>query len=146
MNFQKICFYQELHDICTLQSSSHCCCRCWREQTIKTGYEIDKIAPYLDFINLMTYDFHGGSWENVTGLHTGLFARSTDTGDLINWNQVNNQHLTRLKIRLMNVSVGLGCTTLDRRHASRESDDGFGHLWSNIHISRSKSNRCRCTR
>ena len=37
----------------------------------------------------MTYDFHGGSWEQVTGLHTGLYARSTETGDQRKWNQVS---------------------------------------------------------
>jgi chitinase len=43
--------------------------------SIDTAYEIDKLASYLDFINLMTYDFHGGSWENFTGLHAALYAR-----------------------------------------------------------------------
>ncbi|CAF4637343.1 unnamed protein product, partial [Rotaria sp. Silwood2] len=28
------------------------------KSTIETAYEIDKIAKYIDFINLMTYDFH----------------------------------------------------------------------------------------
>lgn len=58
------------------------------EATIKNAYEIDKIASDLDFINLMTYDFHGGSWENTTGLHTGLYARPEENKDLMTWNQV----------------------------------------------------------
>ena len=57
------------------------------EPTIKTAYEIDKIASELDFINLMTYDFHGGSWENITGLHTGLYARPEENQQLMTWNQ-----------------------------------------------------------
>uniref|UniRef100_A0A8D2L031 GH18 domain-containing protein n=1 Tax=Varanus komodoensis TaxID=61221 RepID=A0A8D2L031_VARKO len=36
------------------------------KQTVDNGYEVDKISQFLDFINLMTYDFHG-SWEQVTG-------------------------------------------------------------------------------
>ena len=58
--------------------------------TIMKGYEIDQLALYLDFINLMTYDFHGGSWENVTGLHTGLYARPEETDILATWNQVHS--------------------------------------------------------
>ncbi|XP_074791954.1 acidic mammalian chitinase-like isoform X1 [Natator depressus] len=33
---------------------------------IDTGYEVDKISKIVDFINLMTYDFHG-AWEKTTG-------------------------------------------------------------------------------
>uniref|UniRef100_H9GTR5 GH18 domain-containing protein n=1 Tax=Anolis carolinensis TaxID=28377 RepID=H9GTR5_ANOCA len=36
------------------------------KQTIDSGYEVDKISKSLDFINLMTYDFHG-SWDPKTG-------------------------------------------------------------------------------
>jgi chitinase len=34
--------------------------------------EMDKIHPYLDFINLMTYDF-AGVWTPTTGHHTALY-------------------------------------------------------------------------
>ncbi|XP_028265606.1 acidic mammalian chitinase-like [Parambassis ranga] len=48
--------------------------------TIDAGYEIAEIAKYLDFINVMTYDFHG-TWERVTGHHSPLYKGSHDTGD-----------------------------------------------------------------
>uniref|UniRef100_A0A3P8TWU7 chitinase n=2 Tax=Amphiprion percula TaxID=161767 RepID=A0A3P8TWU7_AMPPE len=47
--------------------------------TIDAGYEVAEIAKYLDFINVMTYDFHG-TWENVTGHHSPLYNGSHDTG------------------------------------------------------------------
>uniref|UniRef100_A0A8C1WAH0 chitinase n=1 Tax=Cyprinus carpio TaxID=7962 RepID=A0A8C1WAH0_CYPCA len=49
---------------------------------IDAGYEIAEIAKYLDFINVMTYDFHG-SWESVTGHNSPLYRGSGDTGDNI---------------------------------------------------------------
>ncbi|XP_073679515.1 acidic mammalian chitinase-like [Garra rufa] len=50
--------------------------------TIDAGYEIAEIAKYLDFINVMTYDFHG-SWESVTGHNSPLYPGSGDKGDSI---------------------------------------------------------------
>ncbi|XP_054836397.1 chitotriosidase-1-like [Eublepharis macularius] len=44
--------------------------------TSKTAYDIAKISQCLDFINLMTYDFHG-SWEMVTG-HVSPLYPDTD--------------------------------------------------------------------
>lgn len=49
---------------------------------IDAGYEIAEIAKYLDFINIMTYDFHG-SWESVTGHSSPLYRGSGDTEDQI---------------------------------------------------------------
>ncbi|KAM9813923.1 acidic mammalian chitinase-like [Neosynchiropus ocellatus] len=49
--------------------------------TIDAGYEIAEIAKYLDFINVMTYDFHG-TWERVTGHNSPLYRGAHDTGDL----------------------------------------------------------------
>ncbi|XP_056278460.1 acidic mammalian chitinase-like [Pseudoliparis swirei] len=48
--------------------------------TIDAGYEVAEMAKYLDFINVMTYDFHG-TWESVTGHHSPLYKGSLETGD-----------------------------------------------------------------
>lgn len=40
-----------------------------------TAYDFPKLFPLVDFINLMTYDLHGG-WETVTNIHTALFSDS----------------------------------------------------------------------
>jgi len=53
--------------------------------TIDAGYEIAEIAKSLDFINVMTYDFHG-AWERVTGHNSPLYRGSEDRGDLIYFN------------------------------------------------------------
>ncbi|XP_028430764.1 acidic mammalian chitinase-like [Perca flavescens] len=53
--------------------------------TIDTGYEISEIAKHLDFINVMTYDFHG-AWETLTGHNSPLYRGSHDSGDLIYFN------------------------------------------------------------
>ncbi|KAI4894729.1 hypothetical protein NFI96_029814 [Prochilodus magdalenae] len=53
--------------------------------TIDSGYEIAEIAKYLDFINVMTYDFHG-AWDTFTGHNSPLYRGSHDQGDLIYFN------------------------------------------------------------
>ncbi|XP_008319029.1 acidic mammalian chitinase-like [Cynoglossus semilaevis] len=53
--------------------------------TIDAGYEIAEIAKHLDFINVMTYDFHG-AWERATGHNSPLYRGSHDSGDLIYFN------------------------------------------------------------
>lgn len=45
--------------------------------------EVGKIHQHLDFINLMTYDFHGG-WENTTNFQSNLY---TPAGDPAQGNQ-----------------------------------------------------------
>ena len=42
-----------------------------------THFELDQIYPYLDWINLMTYDLHG-SWEQTTNFNAPLYTSSTD--------------------------------------------------------------------
>uniref|UniRef100_F7HEI1 Chitotriosidase-1 n=1 Tax=Callithrix jacchus TaxID=9483 RepID=F7HEI1_CALJA len=46
---------------------------------VDAGYEVDKIAQNLDFVNLMAYDFHG-SWEKVTGHNSPLYKRQGESG------------------------------------------------------------------
>lgn len=47
---------------------------------------------YLDFISVMTYDFHG-AWETFTGHNSPLYRGSHDKGELIYFNTV---HMIRL--------------------------------------------------
>ncbi|GBM66525.1 Chitotriosidase-1 [Araneus ventricosus] len=42
------------------------------KNTIDTAYDIPGVAKYLDYINVMTYDFHG-SWERTTGHNAPLY-------------------------------------------------------------------------
>lgn len=41
-------------------------------EAIAAGYDVPEIAKYLDFINVMTYDFHG-QWERTVGHNSPLF-------------------------------------------------------------------------
>ncbi|KAK1900728.1 Acidic mammalian chitinase [Dissostichus eleginoides] len=53
--------------------------------TIDRAYEVQKIAPHLDFINVMTYDYHG-HWEAATGHNSPLYGSSMDSGTHIHHN------------------------------------------------------------
>lgn len=55
------------------------------KETIDSGYEIAEIAKYLDFISVMTYDFHG-TWDGFTGHNSPLYQSSHDSGKLIAFN------------------------------------------------------------
>ncbi|XP_059188549.1 acidic mammalian chitinase-like [Centropristis striata] len=52
---------------------------------IDNGYEIAEISKYMDFINVMTYDFHG-AWDRFTGHNSPLYRSSSDQGDYIFFN------------------------------------------------------------
>ncbi|XP_059189057.1 chitotriosidase-1-like [Centropristis striata] len=49
---------------------------------IDASYEVEQIAKCLDFINVLTFDFHH-PWESVTGHHSPLYQGSRDTGNRI---------------------------------------------------------------
>lgn len=46
--------------------------------TIDQAYEVDIISDYLDYVNVMTYDFNGG-WSNDTNFNAPLYAASDDS-------------------------------------------------------------------
>jgi len=50
--------------------------------------ELDLIHPYLDFINVMTYDFHGG-WENQTGHNAAMYPTDGDPSEISQTGNVN---------------------------------------------------------
>ncbi|KAI4456666.1 chitinase [Holotrichia oblita] len=63
---------------------------------IKGGYDVPAVASYLDFINLMAYDFHG-KWERETGHNAPLYAPSSDS----EWRkQLSVDHAANLWVRL----------------------------------------------
>jgi len=47
------------------------------KSTVETAYNIPEMNKYLDQINLMTYDMHGG-WESRTGCNANLYATAED--------------------------------------------------------------------
>ncbi|MEM7549466.1 MAG: glycoside hydrolase family 18 protein [Bacteroidota bacterium] len=44
--------------------------------------DMKRISEQLDFVNLMTYDFHGG-WEGKTGHHANMMPSESDNNDYI---------------------------------------------------------------
>ena len=45
---------------------------------VRGGYDVPMVSKYLDFINLMAYDFHG-KWEKQAGHNAPLFPPSSDS-------------------------------------------------------------------
>ena len=45
---------------------------------VRGGYDVPAVSKWLDFINLMAYDFHG-KWEKQTGHNAPLSAPSSDS-------------------------------------------------------------------
>jgi len=52
---------------------------------IAAGYAIPEIAKYVDYVWVMTYDFHGG-FENFTGHLSPLYRRTGEKPEFFNWN------------------------------------------------------------
>ncbi|XP_060700996.1 acidic mammalian chitinase-like [Hemiscyllium ocellatum] len=52
---------------------------------IDASYEVSKISKYLDFISVMTYDFHG-HWEAITGHNSPLYHSNVDKGVALDYN------------------------------------------------------------
>ncbi|XP_028260746.1 acidic mammalian chitinase-like [Parambassis ranga] len=53
--------------------------------TIDGGYQIAQIGAVLDYLHVMTYDFHG-SWERNVGENSPLYKGPADNGDMIYFN------------------------------------------------------------
>ena len=50
------------------------------KQTIDLAYDVPKMMPLVDYISIMGYDYHGGSWEDYLGHNAPLYSRPDETG------------------------------------------------------------------
>uniref|UniRef100_A0A914XYE2 Chitinase n=1 Tax=Panagrolaimus superbus TaxID=310955 RepID=A0A914XYE2_9BILA len=48
-------------------------------EKIDLSFDVPEVEKYIDFINVMTYDFHGSSWEAKTGQNSPLYVPEGDT-------------------------------------------------------------------
>lgn len=139
-----------------------CCCVCWesnywcwlwnsRNCKVELFYDHQRellssgsvcwhcicVIRYLDFINVMTYDFHG-TWETVTGHHSPLYKGSHDTGDNVYLNTVSVAllcfitNLCLLFKCFCHIS-GLCNKLLARKgNSCRKTEHGFCYIWACI--------------
>ncbi|OWF51744.1 chitinase 3 [Mizuhopecten yessoensis] len=56
------------------------------KETVETAYEIGLVSQYVDFINLMAYDFHG-TWDATAGHNSPLYERTGENGNELYKNQ-----------------------------------------------------------
>ena len=53
---------------------------CAEQYTILKAYEIENIVQHLDFISIMSYDYHG-SWDKKAGHNSPLYEAQFDSVD-----------------------------------------------------------------
>ncbi|XP_006809282.1 acidic mammalian chitinase-like [Neolamprologus brichardi] len=93
-------------------------------QTIDRAYEVNKIAPHFDFINIMTYDFHG-HWEAVTGHNSPLYSSSADPGSQIHYN-INSAVFYWISLGAPSGKLLLGFPTYGRTYRLSSGANGLG--------------------
>lgn len=83
-------------DTRSLRLPSECAKSFHRKSSRAFGRDFLWFVSYreLDFINVMTYDFHG-AWDRVTGHNSPLYRGSHDSGDLIYFNTVSQPNILK---------------------------------------------------
>ena len=119
---------------------------------VRGGYDVAKVAKWLDFVNLMAYDFHG-KWESQAGHNAPLYAPSSDS----EWRkQLSVSFAAQMWTRLgaPKHKLVIGMTTYEIYYRDLSFSDSFSgtftgtlfcryaHLWKVIHLTRSKSVCC----
>ncbi|XP_031421383.1 acidic mammalian chitinase-like [Clupea harengus] len=91
---------------------------------IDNGFEIAKVSTYLDFINVMTYDYHG-AWETFTGHNSPLYNGATDEGDNVYFNTDFSMRYWRDQ-GAPSEKLLMGIATYGRTFRIISADDGIG--------------------
>ncbi|XP_019723173.1 chitinase, acidic.1 [Hippocampus comes] len=92
--------------------------------TIERSYEVNLIAPHFDFLNLMTYDFHG-HWEAATGHNSPLYPSSVDSGSHIHHN-INSSVFHWLDMGAPAEKLLLGFPSYGRTYRLQTGANGLG--------------------
>ncbi|KAM9759182.1 chitinase, acidic.1 [Menidia menidia] len=92
--------------------------------TVVKAYEVNKIAAHLDFINIMTYDFHG-HWEAATGHNSPLYQSAVDSGSHIDYN-INSSISTWLSLGAPAEKLLLGFPTFGRTFRLTTGNNNLG--------------------
>ncbi|XP_030585311.1 acidic mammalian chitinase-like [Archocentrus centrarchus] len=93
-------------------------------QTIDRAYEVNNIAPHFDFINIMTYDFHG-HWEAVTGHNSPLYGSSVDPVSQIH-NNINSSVSHWVSLGAPSGKLLVGFSTYGRTYRLSTGATGLG--------------------
>uniref|UniRef100_A0A8C8E441 chitinase n=1 Tax=Oryzias sinensis TaxID=183150 RepID=A0A8C8E441_9TELE len=94
--------------------------------TVDKAYEVNKITAHLDFLNVLTYDFHG-SWEPVTGHNSPLYRSAVDTVSQMQYN-INSSISHWLSLGAAADKLLLGFPTFGRTFELSGSANGLGAL------------------
>ncbi|OTF83884.1 mite allergen-like protein (Chitinase-like) [Euroglyphus maynei] len=86
--------------------------------TIDRAYNIPEMSKYLDFINLMSYDYHGG-WENHTGHNAPLNSYN-------NANELDKEFTVTYSVEYWLNHGILGIPLYGRTFTLASSDHGIG--------------------
>ncbi|KAM6947511.1 acidic mammalian chitinase-like [Lycodopsis pacificus] len=92
--------------------------------TIDRAYEVNKIADSFDFINVMTYDYHG-HWEAATGHNSPLYRSPVDSGSHIHHN-INSSISHWLALGAPAGKLLLGFPTYGRTYRLTTGATGLG--------------------
>lgn len=90
-------------------------------------FDPDKFHQYLDFINVMTYDFHGG-WDTITNFHSPLYGSTADpsTGDIRSYHTDGAMNAFLAKgVPASKLNVGIGFYGRGWTNVPRGSTNGL---------------------
>ncbi|KAI5168918.1 Chitinase-3-Like Protein 1 [Manis pentadactyla] len=91
---------------------------------IDSGYDIAQISRHLDFISLLTYDFHG-AWSQTTGHHSPLF-RGRDQGSSDRFSNTDYAVSYVLRLGAPAHKLVMGIPTFGRSFTLASSNTGMG--------------------